>query len=292
MGVRQIQGGPRAERRISEALDVNRRIGDRANEPLFPATLGWVARARGRYGRAIQLGRHAVDLAEGVGHAEFLSWSTQILGWTLADVFAFQEALEQFERSLGAAREAGGRIELIRASCHLPLARWGCGDRDRALDEATAAERLLQEVTAPPGRAYLQGADGPIAIATLRTFAGDAPRALVLAEPVLEAATAAGWHEVIAAAALAVGRARISMQDVEGARRSWETAVERSERSGIANIAWRSHAELAAVGPVAERRAHETRARELVEMLARTIDDDTIRRGFLEGALAEEGGSG
>jgi tetratricopeptide (TPR) repeat protein len=281
-----------AERRLSEAHAVNRRIGDRGNEPLFPATLGWVARARGDLGRAIDLGRHAVDLAEEVGHAEYLSWSAQGLGWTLIEVFARLEAVELLERSLRAAQGAGGRIELVRAACYLPLARWMAGDGGRALEEAATAERLLEQITAPAGRAYLQGADGSVAIATLRTLGGDPSRALELAEPALDAAAAAGWHEVEAAAALAVGRARARLDDAPEPRPALEAAVERAERCGIPGLAWRAHAELASVGLVADRSAHEARARGLIATLAGTIVDETISRTFLEEATAEVSGGG
>jgi hypothetical protein len=259
---------------------------------MFLTTLMWIARARGRYGRALELGRRAIDLATEVDHAEFVSWATQMLGWSLLEVFAIPEAMEQLERSMEVAVGSGNRIEIIRAACHLPLARWLSGDHHRALEEADAAERLLDEVTAPPDRRYLQGADGPIALATLRIAAGDAERALELAVPVQTAALAAGWHEMVAGAALASGRAKAELDDPAGAVRALETAVDRAERCDIPGIAWRAHAELAAIGPAAARPAHAMRARELVEALSGSIEDASIRREFLEGALAQMSAGG
>jgi hypothetical protein len=181
---------------------------------------------------------------------------------------------------------------MIRAACQLPLARWLAGDRERALEEAPAAERLLREMTAPPGRAYLQGADGPLALASLQVAAGDPSRALDLAEPVLDAALAAEWHEVVASAALVAGRARARLGEVAGARKALETVVDRTERFHMPGPAWRAHAELAALGPRAGRPAHEDRARGLVEALAGSIEDESIRRTFVEGATAELSGGG
>lgn len=281
-----------AESRFSEGLAVNHQIGDRGNEPMFPATLTWVARARGQYGRAIELGRRAIELASEVGHAEWRSWAAELLGWTLLEVFASSEAVEQIERSLLAAEESGGRVEMIRAACYLPLARWRVGDRQRALEEATSAGQLLREVAAAPGRFYLQGADGPIALANLHVDAGDPSRALDLAGPVLDAALAAEWHEVVAGAALATGRARAQLDDLAGARQALQTAVDRAERFHIPGLAWRAHAELADVGPRSERPAHDARARELVGALSRSIKDESIRRMFLEAATAQLSGGG
>lgn len=282
-----------AERVLSEGLALNRQIGDKGNEPIFPATLASIARTRGQYGRAIELGRRAIELSSEIGHGEFLSWAAELLGWTLLDVFAASDAVEQIERSLRAAEEADARIVMTRAACHLPLARWQAGDRGRALEEATAAEHLLREVTTPPGRAFLWGADGPIALANLHVDAGDPSRALDLIGTVLEAALAAEWQEVVAAAALAAGRARSLMGDEVGARDVLETAVQRAERFRIPGLAWRAHAGLAVVGPRDARVHHDGRARDLVAALSRSIEDAKMRRTFLEGATAElSGGAG
>ncbi|MGH2576338.1 MAG: hypothetical protein ACRDG9_01095, partial [Actinomycetota bacterium] len=280
------------EQRFAEGLAVNHQIGDRGNEPIFPATMSWVARARGHYGRAIELGRGALDLATEVGHAEFMSWAAGHLGWTLHEVFAIDEAVEHLERSVEAAEGAGARIELVRAACHLPWVRWLAGDHPRALEEASAAERLLREMTAPPGRAYLQGADGPIALANLHLAAADPTRALELVGPVMEAAIDAEWHEVVAAAALVAGRSSLRLGGVARARMVLEKALDRAERFDMPGLAWRAHAELAAVGPLDERRIHDVRARELVDALSRSIEVESMRRTFLQGATAQLSGGG
>src|SRR6266542_1867787 len=130
-----------AEQRVSEGLAVNRQIGDRGNEPLFPATLSWVARATGEYGQALELGQRAVELSSEVGHREFLSWGWQLLGRTLLEVFAVTEAVETLERSLHAAEEAdaphrGGRGRLLPAARQIP--RRGSRNRPPGGDEGRA----------------------------------------------------------------------------------------------------------------------------------------------------------
>ena len=280
-----------AERRFSEALEINRRIGDRANEPIMLSSLAWVARARGAYGPAIELARRAVEIAGEVGHAEFLAWSTQQLGWALLEVFDARGAAEYFARSLRTAEESGGRIEMVRAACHLPLARWLAGDRSRALEDAAGAERLLAETTAPPGQAYLQGADGPIALANLHIAAGAPARALDVVGPVWEAAVQAGWEEVAAGAALAIGRARVRLGPSD-ATDVLEAAAERAERAGLPGLAWRAHAELAAAGPPEARSVHRLRSAELIQALSASIGDASIRGSFVERATAELSGGG
>jgi len=127
-------------------------------------------------------------------------------------------------------------------------------------------------------------------LANLYVDAGNPSRALDLVATVLDAAFAAEWHEVVAAAALASGRARVRMGDLAGAREALETAVQRADRFRIPGLAWRAHAELAVVGPRNARARHDARARELIRALSRSIEDASMRRTFLEGAMAEFSG--
>ncbi len=283
-----------AERRVHEGLAVNRQVGDRGGEAVFPALLAWIARARGHYGRALELARQALHLATELDHAEFVSWSAEVLGWTLVDLFATDDAVRSLELSLEAASGVEARIELIRAACHLPLARWLSGDLERAREDAARAELWLGEVRVPPGRAYLQGADGPIAIASFHVASGDPSRALEFAQPAIDAAIGAEWHEVVAAAMLVAGRARALLGDRDRACRALEAALDRSERFHLPGLAWRAHAELAEVGSAAASSAHAARARALVEALSESIGDESIRQTFLDGASAElsRGGAG
>jgi tetratricopeptide (TPR) repeat protein len=265
-------------------MEINQQIGDPRNESMWPATLAWVARARGQYQEAIELARRAIRLASEVGHQEFMAWGAQQLGWTLLEAFAFSAAVEQLELSLDAASQAGGRIEIIRAACLLALARFRSGDRERALAEADSAQRLLSEIRTPPGRRYLQGADGPIALAKLFLEVGQLDRAIELVDPIRNAATAAQWHEVAAEAALTIGKVRIQQGDLEQAREALEMAVKCSEQFHLPGTAWQSYAELAAISPRAVRLGRLERARELVEGLSRSIADEDMRRVFEEGA--------
>ncbi len=100
--------------RLEEALAINRRIGDRGNEPLYPATLGWVHRSCGDYQQALANGRQAVTLAEELGQAEWTAWSEAFLGWTLLEVYALEEAVQHLEQGMAAAERAGALNHLLR----------------------------------------------------------------------------------------------------------------------------------------------------------------------------------
>jgi tetratricopeptide (TPR) repeat protein len=280
----------RAEQRFSEGLAVNRSIDDRGNVSIFPAALCWLFRVKGDYGRAIRLGRQALELATTVGHTEFISWAAELIGWTLLEVFAVREALEYLEQALDTAHKAGARLELIRAACHLAFARWLAGDHSRAVQESAIAERWIGEVTAPTGRVYLQGADGPIALANLHNLRRDPARALELAGPVFDAALAADWHEIVAGAALVLGRAHGQMGETERASRALQIALERAERFAMPGLAWRARAELATLLRATAPRAaqdHASRSYDTITALSAAVEDDTIRAAFLAGAKAQ-----
>lgn len=280
---------PEAERRFAEGVAVNRRIEDRGSESMFPAVLCWLSRVRGDYQGALARGRQGVELATAVGHTEFISWAAELLGWTLLDLFAVEEAVPHLERALEAATTAGARLELIRAASHLSLARWLAADRERAMEVCADAERWIGEVTAPPGRVYLQGADGPIAIAQLHVLRGEPLAAMNLALPILQAALAADWHEVVAAASLVLARAQIQLRDHEAAVGNLELSIARAEDYAMLGVAWRAHAELAKLlktTALPEALTHASRSRELVDGLASAIEDVSIRGTFIRGAHA------
>jgi predicted ATPase/class 3 adenylate cyclase len=281
-----------AERRFIGSLGVNRQIGDDGNESAFIATLSWIARVRGRYAEALELGRSAMEKANAAGHPEFLSWSSQQLGWSLLEMLAFEPAVEQLQLSLETAEQAGARLELIRAACLLSLALWLAGDEEKALSQADQAERLVNEVTVPEGRAYLHGADGPLALATIRAAAGDANQALAIARPILDAARRAGWNEVVARGALTCGRAAASAGDRAGSREALELAADTAERFQMPGLAWRAHLALSDLEAVVVGHPHRSRAEEVVVGLARSIQDEEMAVAFRDAALKGNAGGG
>jgi DNA-binding SARP family transcriptional activator len=276
-----------AIRDIEAALDLNRRAGYRAYEPMFLAHLGWIHRSTGEYGRALELGREAVALAEDIGHPWWVPIARALLGWTLTEVLALEEAVEHLERGLAAAERHGAESYLLWCLSHLALATWLGGDRDRAMGVLNRAEALLEAITAPPGGAFLHGAHTYVASAQVRLEAGDPTRAHSLVAPVLVAAEAAGCREAFADALLVSGRCELARGRVAEGHGVLSRALAVAEEAGLTRLAWEAHRSLAeadrAAGRSAEARRHARAARATGESMAASIGDEGLRQGFLKG---------
>jgi len=273
-----------AESRVQEALAINRRVGDRADEPYFLAGLGSIHRARGNYGTALQVGRQAVERASELDRGWWVAWCEALLGATLLEVFAVDEAIGHLHRGLRAAEQTGTRHYLLRCLGHLAWGYWLLGDRPAALGAAERAEELLAGVRAPPGLAFLHGAPAYLAVAQVRLAAREPVRAEALAGPLVEAAEKAAWAEVVAQGSLLVGQCRGSAGDAKQAEEALSHAQEIAAEAGLLGVEWRAEAALAdlliAEDRVGEARQHLLRARAIVDGLASSIPDETTRERF------------
>jgi tetratricopeptide (TPR) repeat protein len=265
---------------LDEAEAIANRIGDHGVIPMYGAVRCWLSRSRGRYQEGIEIGRRAVSLAEELGHWEWRSWTAGQLGRLLFEAGALDEAGEALEHSLSMADASGSTIGALRAASHLAAVQVESGDADRAGPLIDRSFRILSSSTAPPERAYVQGADAPIALAQALVKMGQPNKALDLAVAAERAATGAGWHEYTAFARLAVGDARIALGDRDGAVQSYRAAIaDAADR--IPAGSWRAHAALAGTMRSTE---HEERARDIIDDLRGSVTDASIADG-LQGAL-------
>lgn len=181
-----------AEARVEEALAVNRRSGYGGYESWYVSNLGWIARLRGRYDDAVRLGRRSLTLQ---AHAWFSASSLATYATTLLELDArdeIAEAIALLERGLAVAGRH--RTEAYRLPCLAALA-WATGSRD-LLDEADA---MVRAVSAPPGSAWLYGADTYVAVARAWLRHGDPGAAGEVLAPLAAAAERTGWTAPLAA---------------------------------------------------------------------------------------------
>ena len=228
-----------AEERIDAVIALGRRNGHLTHESWFRAHLGWLARLQGRLDEAAEHGRRAVALATG---AWFRPATEAMLGATLVELGATEEALA----TLTAARaHAGtGGAEAYRLRCLAPLAEVS-GDR-AVLGEADA---LLAAVSAPPGSAWLLGADAYLAVARAWLGHGDPGRACAVLRPLLAAAQRQRWRPVLAEGGLVAGRCAAALGDSAAARAGLSTVAELGERHAMPLVARAARAALALADP-------------------------------------------
>jgi tetratricopeptide (TPR) repeat protein len=234
------------------------------------------------------VGLAAVATADELDHPEWQAWSRGLVGWLLLEAGALDRAAVLLEEALAAGTRSRSAIMTLRAAAHLAHLHALAGDRSRARAFVRQATSVLDEVSAPAGRAYLQGADAPNAVAEALVILGRPDEALQLARPTERAATTAGWREHFASARLAIGAALEAAGERTGAAGAYRGAIDASDPD-LPGAAWRAHARLARVGAGDD---HAERAREIVHRLLERTPDATIAEGLheaLERELAREG---
>ncbi|GAA4560635.1 ATP-binding protein [Pseudonocardia xishanensis] len=174
------------ERRLAEADAL---CGDRdqpAHRSWLTAHRGWVHRLRGRLDDAVRDGAQAVSEAARRPHRWFGPCAAAHLGTTLIEAGRPAEAEQILARGLEQAR-----AEAYRLRCLGPLALV-TGSRELLAE----ADGLVAGITAPPGEAWLLGADAVIAVAEAWRGRGDPARARAVLAPLLAAARGRGWVPV------------------------------------------------------------------------------------------------
>lgn len=227
----------RAEQRIEAAIGLARRNGNPMIEPWSRAHLGWLARQQGRLDEAVDQGERAVALAADRSHPWLRPLTAAMLGHTLVESGASADAVAVLTAGRAHA-EGGAEAYLLR--CLAPLAE-ASGD-PATLGEADA---LLSAVSAPPGSAWLLGADVYLAVARAWLDHGEPARARAVLGPLLAAAQRQRWLPVLAAAGLVDGQSAAALGDTAAAGAALSTAAELAERHGMPLLARAARAGLA-----------------------------------------------
>jgi tetratricopeptide (TPR) repeat protein len=237
--------------------------------------LCWLHRSRGAYQEALACGRRAIALGEEVG---WEGWAAATLGGTLLDLGAAAQAAEILARGLAAGERVGAPNETVRCLGQLAWARSLLGYKDEASALAARAEQLLERVSAPDGGAFLFGAHAHEATARVLIATGAAERGENLLRPVSRAAERAGWREVAARTALALGLCLEARGELDEARATLAHAADVSDDYGIPAPGWEAHAALARVAGVAgEADCHAAAAEAILERMAANLKDEALR---------------
>lgn len=300
------------------ALAPYRELGDGSAEADVLTLLGRIAHLWGSYEEALRYYRAALPLEQSAGDRFGEAEILRSLGQAEVDFGHFTRALDYFDEALEIYTEIRHRPnQALSLANRASALRWlGCYPEaeetaGRAAEIATACGSSSALATASLARAIAIGAAGRAeeAMPLLRAVAEDAPR---LRRPALEAHAwlALGELESGARAGEAVRRARevasrggLVHIEVLGLTRLAELALgdgdlasaDEASRSAIELLELhgdiqgpdevvyyvRSRA-LAALGRADVAAATRERAREIIRETARAIEDEALRRSFLE----------
>ena len=277
----------RATERIDEGVAINRRIGDRGNEPLGLTALAWMHRASGAYGEAVAEGRRAFELAQELDHIEWIAWGGMTLGSTLVELEAVAEADRVLRTAIEAAERAGADLHLVRGLGLDAYSAWSSGDHERAAELADRGGAMYDRVRVEPPRGNVMGADAIVALARVRIQQGHLEAADGPLRRIVEACEACGATAGAVAGRAALAELALRTGDVVAAVEGSSRAVDAAQEAALPTT-WRARAVLARALASAgddERAAEEVeRARAEVAAVAGTIDDAVIRAAFEAGA--------
>ncbi len=281
-----------AERRAGEALAINERIGDRNSGVLIRDALSWTARCRGDYARSLAFGREAVAGADTLD-AGWLGWAAAGLATPLLDLRAAELAIPVLERGLAAAERNRARGQIFRCLGALSSAMRMAGAETEAAALAERVQRIAEQVTTPPGQVDFWGEQAYLAIAEAHLAAGDVERAEQAMRGRLQAWKRSGARRSIAMTARFLASCAQARGDWAAAGRMLACSAEAAGEDGLIGERWQIEAGLArvaaAAGTLVDAQAHGRRARELVDTMAASVEDEDaeIARRFRERALAE-----
>jgi DNA-binding SARP family transcriptional activator/tetratricopeptide (TPR) repeat protein len=280
-----------AERRVAEALAISDRLGGERNTGvLFRSTLSLIARCRGEYARSLVLGRDALGRAD-TPDAEWLGWATAGLATPLLDLRAAELAVPVLERGLAAAERNSARGQIFRCLGALSSATRMAGAEPEARALAERAQQIAEQVTTPRGAVDFWGEQGYVAIAESHLAAGNIERAEQAMRVRLEAWQRSGARRSIATIALLLARCAEMRGDGASAARMLAQSAEAAGDDGLLSERWQLEAGRARVAAAADRldeaEDHSRRARELIETMAASVEDEEIAGSFRERARAE-----
>jgi DNA-binding SARP family transcriptional activator len=173
--------------RVDRALALNQETGYDAYIGFFRAQRAWLARLSGDLDTALEDGRLAVANASPTAHPWWYAAAAGIHATTLLELGRRAEAVTIATAGFSALAPESGAAYRLR--CLAPLA----AATGEGLEET---DRLLAGVQAPPGQAWLVGADVYESVAAAWVAAGRPERAAAAAAPLLEATGGGVWDAV------------------------------------------------------------------------------------------------
>ncbi len=172
---------------VDRALQLNHETGYDAYAGYFRSERAWLARLSGDLDTALEDGRLAVAQASPTAHPWWYAAAAGVQATTLLDLGRPGEAATLARAGLAALAPESGAAYRLR--CLAPLA----AATGEGLEEA---DQVLAEVSAPPGRGWVLGADVYEAVAAAWIAAGEPARAVAAVAPLLDVTGGGSWDAV------------------------------------------------------------------------------------------------
>jgi tetratricopeptide (TPR) repeat protein len=267
-----------------QALKIAREIDQRPAEAYALFQLALCLGSQGEYGRALKTVQQSIDIAEEIEHRQWQTAAHSILGGLYCGLLAIPQALEQFEQALKLAQGIGSLFWMRIASGYLASTLILSGD-------LTHAEIVLNAAQEPQTATHTQAQRLMLcARIELALAKGNPARALDITDQLIasDANTSEGRH--ILRVSKLRGEALLALHRSAEARVELEAAQEIAAILGARPMLWRINVLLGnfylAQGEHEEAEKAYATARTLIEELAATMPDESLRDNFLHTAMA------
>ncbi|MFW6075463.1 MAG: helix-turn-helix transcriptional regulator [Chloroflexota bacterium] len=264
----------------NRGLQLARDAGWRAGETYALMNLAGLHIGRADYSEAFATIQGALAVAREIDHQEWLASSTAVLGYLYNQILAMDHALNCLDEATELARATGSKHHLHASAGLLAEALVEIGEFDRASHELEAFSEDLPMQTVGQRRLWAARARWELA-------AGSANRSLEIVDRLFETGHNVTGPQSIPFLAWRRGQVLLALDRAAEAETAFREAQSRALDLGHSGLLWRIDLELAtslqAQGRVDEIEHEVSSAREIVERIAPGIQDESLRRAFIEG---------
>jgi tetratricopeptide (TPR) repeat protein len=269
---------------ILEARRIAREIGSVSEEIWAYWSSGLMHILLGHFGQALEELQSGLDTASEIGHREWVVGNMSALGFLYLELFALDQALEQLEEAMTLAEELRSPTWINGISGGLAGVYLMQGDHKMAqhsLDAAISAQSPMD--TLNKRYCWLRRAE-------LAFLQEDPVYALEIVDQLIASAAGMTPGDVITYLWKLRGEALAATGLIEDARAHLQLATKNAKETGERFLQWKLHANLGhlytSMGDLEAAKKEYTLARILIDELAATIPDESLRKGFQEGACS------
>ena len=210
---------------------------------------------RGEFGEALTMMTDAIVIGERAGNLGFSLFTRSDLAWGYAQLGAFQRALSMARRAQTIAAATVPHFGLMAQAVEvrLHLLSGDVGAAQAALAALRSVYTDLFALRSRLGAVLWAWSEVVLAEISASLSAGDAARALAIADKYLAELAPGGYQHFMPEALYLKGRALVAQDDVSAARQSFEAARKVAESLGARRHLWPI---LAALAEIARRQGN------------------------------------
>ena len=281
LGLVPVIPSPNAPNDFKEALRIAGEIGSTQDQAWVYWSSGLFHMVQGRFGRALEDSKNALRIASEIEHREYVVASRNSLGNCYVELFALEQAREHHEESLNLA-------ETLHSATMINLCGGSLANAYLMSDDLRSAQVCLERMISPEtpmdtvSKRYCWIRRAELALAK-----DDPPLALDITDRLIASAPGISPGRVITYLWKLKGDALAMMGQTEQACLLYHAAIENAEATGERFLLWRLHAGLGqlyrAVGHLEVAEKEYSTARSLIDELATSVPDETLKDGFRQG---------